>query len=151
MASPRAALARSRAVRTCFTGCLPSSTTRTEIPSSEAAFGMLSAADLEAAAFDRVFWADAGDGRKSARASRSRKDAAAIHAYGLVRTIRSEREANMAHTPFVATGWSQHDVERESQGDEDGARDLDLGRAKRNDRGARQRPERLDRDPDLIQ
>src|SRR6267142_852758 len=155
IASPRAALARSRAVRTRLdTVCFPSSMTRTEIPSSSApAFGTLSTAALDVAVFDRDFWADAGAGRRSARASSSRKDAAAIqvHANGLVRTIRSEREANMAHTPFVATGWSQHDVERESQGDEDGARDLDLGRSKRNDRGARQRTERLERDPDLIQ
>ena len=100
------------------------------MPSSwEPGFETLSGAAFVGAAFDR-FCAAAGDGRSSAAARRSSKDAATIHAYGFVRGIRSEREANMAHTPFVATGWSQHDIERESQGDENRARDLNLGRPK---------------------
>src|SRR2546422_9402769 len=128
----------------------PSSITRTEIPSSRDP----SRGTLSVEAFDTVFAAagapDAGGaGRSSAARSRRRNEVAAIQETALVRTIMSERQANMAHTPFVATGWSQHDVERESQGNEDCAGHLNFRRLERDDRGAWNRLQRLHREPDL--
>src|SRR6267143_4297077 len=128
----------------------PSSITRTEIPSSRDPDREALSAAAFAAAFAGADAPDAdGAGRSSAARSRTRNDVAAIQETGLVRTIMSERQANMAHTPFVATGWAQHDVERESQGDEDGAGHLNFRRPERDDRGMWNRLQRVHREPDL--
>src|SRR3989441_4045043 len=151
-ASSFAASALCRAMRDFFeTASFAPSMTRTEIPSSSDP----ARAVLSATAFERLF-----EGAEAPRAGcactsnaaiiKIRSESAAIQERGLVRTIRSEREANMAHTPFVAAGWSQQYVERESQGDENGAGHLNLGRPEGNDRGARNRPQGSQREPDLV-
>jgi hypothetical protein len=55
----------------------------------------------------------------------------------------------MADTPFVAAGWSQHHVERESQGEEDDAGHLRFRSPERHEDDARNVFQRPHRDPNL--
>src|ERR1044071_3923188 len=95
----------------------PPSMTRTEIPSSSEERRTVSAAAF-VRLLEGVEAASAMDAAREAAVRSARNEAAAIQDFVLVPAIISEREANMAHTPFVATGWSQQDEKRESQGDE---------------------------------
>ena len=119
---------------------LPPSMTRTEIPSSS-----LLGRSVSAAAFVRACEAaqEGVDPNSAARIVRSSNPAA----IGRLEWFRSEREANMAHTPFVATGWSQQDEERESQGDEQSAGHASLRGPEHDDRSPRQGAQRLRRKP----
>src|SRR5262249_4041685 len=68
---------------------------------------------------------------------------------GAVRSHVLEREAHMADTAFMGAGWPQREIERDPQGEHDGARGLSLRGAEGEERGARKRLERAERSPDL--